>query len=272
MRQGYIGGLVLALAVAGTLAGCAVSTQEEVTMGQQYAGEVAKQMPLITDPPIIAYLTELGGQITKVADDRNLQWSFHLVDSKEVNAFAIPGGFIYVNRGLVERARNMSELAGVLGHEIGHVTQRHSVKQMQKARGAGIGVVLGCTLLRACNSDVAQGTINIASSAVFAKFSRTDEAEADREGVKYVIRAGIDPNGIPEMFDILLEERKQRPDAVEALVASHPLEEDRVKQARALIATYDPAVLRGLAKDDERFQAFKRRVLALPPSPTPKKQ
>jgi predicted Zn-dependent protease len=205
MRQGYITGLALALGVTLVTAGCSISTEKEVQMGEQYSAEIAKQLPLIKDPDVISYLTQLGGRLAKVADDRNLAWSFHLVDSKEINAFAIPGGFIYVNRGLVEHAENMSQLAGVLGHEIGHVTQRHSVKQT-------------------------------------------------------------------EMFEILLKERKERPDMVSTLFASHPLEEDRVKQARALIATYDASVLADLKKDDDDFHLFKQRVQALPPSPEPKKK
>ena len=116
MRQGYHSGSILALAAALTVAGCAISTQQEVQMGQQYSGEIAKQLPLITNPEILGYLNQLGNSIARLADDRSLQWSFHLVDSKEINAFAVPGGFIYVNRGLVEHAENMSQLAGALGH------------------------------------------------------------------------------------------------------------------------------------------------------------
>jgi predicted Zn-dependent protease len=272
MRQGYIAGLALALGMALGTTGCSISTEKEVQMGEQYSKEIAKQLPLISDPDILSYLTQLGGSLAKVADDRNLTWSFHLVDSKEINAFAIPGGFIYVNRGLVEHAENMSQLAGVLGHEIGHVTRRHSVKQMEKQRGATGLVLIGCIAFGACNSGLAEAGINVVGGVVFAKFSRNDESEADREGVKTTIRAGIDPNGIPEMFEILLKERKERPDMVSALLASHPLEEDRVKQARALIATYDQSVLGDLRKDDDDFHLFKQRVLALPPSPDPKRK
>jgi predicted Zn-dependent protease len=267
MKQGYIAVAALALAVAG----CAVSTEQEVKMGEQYAGEIAKQMPLVNDPKINAYLTTLGTSLAKVADDRGLQWSFHLVDSKDINAFAIPGGFIYVNRGLVEHAENMSELAGVLGHEIGHVTRRHTVSQMKTRQGTSIAVAAGCVLTRACNDQVGE-VINVAGGMAFAKFSRNDESEADREGVKTVIRAGIDPNGIPEMFEILLKERKEQPSTVQTLFASHPLEEDRVAQSRELIKTYDPSVLKNLKKDDDAFHEFKRLVQALPPPPDPKKK
>jgi predicted Zn-dependent protease len=263
MRQQYILGVAFVLGATA----CGMSTQQEVALGTQYSGEIAKQLPLVNNSQITGYLNSLGQSLAQVADTRGLQWRFHLVNSKEVNAFAVPGGFIYVNRGLVERARNMAQLAGVLGHEIGHVTLRHSVQQMQKAQGANMTAVLLCTLTNACSSSAAQAAINVGGGALFAKFSRDDEREADREGVKTAIRAGIDPNGIPEMFEILLAERRARPDAVSAIFASHPLEEDRVQGSRDLIATYQPNVVRGLRKDDAAFQAFKQRVLALPAPP-----
>src|SRR5690349_4852348 len=123
-------------ALALTLGACGVSTQQEVEMGAQYAAQVDQQLPIISDPEINRYINVLGDSVARLADTRNLEWTFRVVDSREVNAFAIPGGFIYVNRGLIERATNMSQLAGVLGHEIGHVTQRHSIQQMQKSQGA----------------------------------------------------------------------------------------------------------------------------------------
>lgn len=260
MRQKYTTVIALAL-VAG---GCSISQEQEVEMGQQYSAQIAKELPLISDPSSVNYINSLGTRLARLADTRNLSWHFHLVDAKEVNAFAVPGGFIYINRGLIERAQNMSQLAGVLGHEIGHVTQRHSVEQMQKAQGANIGVVLGCTLLGACGSAAVQTGINVVGSGVFAKFSRDHERESDEEGVRTLVRAGINPNGIPEMFEILLVERRARPDAVSALFATHPLEEERVAEARKQIATFDQRVLRGLQTDDAAFQNFKRRIQSLP--------
>lgn len=259
-----------ALAVALVLSACAVSQQQEVQMGQQYAAEVEKEMPIIHDPEVVRYINVLGDSLASVTDDRSLTWHFAVVDSKDINAFALPGGYIFVNRGLIEAATKMSEVAGVLGHEIGHVTQRHSIKQMQKAQGANVGVTVGCILTGVCNNGLAQAGINAAAGGVFSKFSRDDEAEADREGVKTVIRAGIDPNGIPEMFKILLEERKQRPGAVESFFLSHPIEEDRIAATQQLIAAYPQPQLQGLTDDSPNFQAFKKRLQSLPPSPPPK--
>ncbi len=255
--------LAVSLLVLGTSA-CAVSTQQEVEIGTSYASQIAKELPLIQDPAINSYITALGDSLARVADQRNLDWHFHVVDSREVNAFAIPGGYIYVNRGLIERATNMSQVAGVLGHEIGHVTRRHSVKQMQKAQGTNIGATLLCTLTSACNSGLSQAALQVGASAAFAKFSRTDEAEADVEGVRYVIKAGIDPNGIPEMFEILEKERKTAPTEVDKWFASHPMEESRIAETKALIAKYPASELKGLTRDTKEFQTFKRRVMSLP--------
>src|ERR687887_766677 len=137
----FLAGAGLALSTAA----CAtVSTQQEVQMGADYSRQINSQLPIVQDPEINRYINVLGDSIAKLSDDRNLDWHFYVVDSKEVNAFAVPGGFVYVNRGLIERADKLDQPAGVLGHEIGHVTQRHSIKQMEKAQTANIGVTLAC--------------------------------------------------------------------------------------------------------------------------------
>ena len=252
-------------------ASCGVSQQQEVELGASTAAQVSAQLPLIKDGSVVSYINSLGNQLAKVTDTRGLDWHFTVVDSKEVNAFALPGGWIYVNRGLIERATDMSELAGVIGHEIGHVTRRHSVQQMQQAQGANVGVSLLCTLTKVCDSGAGQAAVGIGGSALFAKFSRTDEAEADAEGVTTTIKAGISPRGIPAMFKILLNERQSNPGAVDAFFASHPLEEDRITATEKQIAGFSSTQLQRLTKDTQAFQTFRRRLLALPPSPPPKK-
>jgi predicted Zn-dependent protease len=177
---------------------------------------------------------------------------------------------VYVNRGLIQRADQMDELAGVLGHEIGHVVRRHTVKQMEKAQGANIGVTLACVLTSICNSQVAGAAINIAGGAVFARFSRQDESEADAEGVKNVVRAGINPRGMVTMFQKLLDERRSRPGAVESWFLTHPLEEDRINSVQALINQIPPPQLAQLGTDTRNFHAFKSRIQSLPPSPPPR--
>jgi beta-barrel assembly-enhancing protease len=255
---------------AALLASCAISQQQEVELGATTAAQVAAQLALVRDAAVVNYVTTLGNQLAQATDTRNLDWHFTVVDSREVNAFAVPGGWIYVNRGLIERATDMSQLAGVLAHEIGHVTRRHSVQQLQQAQGANMGLSLLCTLTKVCESGVSQATINVGGSALFAKFSRSDEAEADAEAVKTTIRAGISPLGIPAMFRTLVSERKNNPGALDAFFASHPLEEARITATEARIATYPASQLQPLRKDTQAFQTFRRRLGALPPPPAPK--
>jgi predicted Zn-dependent protease len=256
--------LICALTFAATTAACGISTQQEVQMGAEYAAQINAQLPIVQDAEINRYVNVLGDSIANLADNRGLDYHFYVVNAAEVNAFAVPGGFIYVNRGLIDRTQNLSQLAGVLGHEIGHVVRRHSVKQMEKAQGANIGLVLGCTLINVCGSGAAQAAINIGGSALFAKFGRDDEREADVEAVKNVVRAGIHPNGIPEMFQILLNERQRNPSAVEGWFSTHPGEEDRIRETSALVAQYDAAILRTLTTNSTRYNDFKARVRALP--------
>ena len=259
--------LLLGFVAVVTLTGCGVSAQQEMEMGAQTAQEINSQIPLVRDPEINRYINVLGDSLARVADNRGIDYTFYVVDAPEVNAFAVPGGYVYVNRGLIERTRNMSQLAGVLGHEIGHVVLRHSVQQMEQMQQAQVGVTLACILTSICQSQAGQAAINVGGTALFAKFSRDDEREADQQAVTTTVRAGINPNGIPEMFEILLAERSRNPGAVDSWFSTHPLEEDRIAQTRAMISKIDPAVLRTLTTDTQAYQTFKRRVQALPPSP-----
>jgi predicted Zn-dependent protease len=250
-----------------TVAGCSVSTQQEVELGTQYSQQINSQLPIVQDPEVNRYINVLGDSIARLTARGDLPWQFFIVNSAEVNAFAVPGGYIYVNRGLIERAKNLSELAGVLGHEIGHVVKRHSIKQMQQQQGAQVGVALGCVLLNVCNSNVAATGINLAGSAIFAKFSRDDEAQADEVGIDNVVRAGISPKGIPEMFQILLDERQADPGSTELWFGTHPTEESRIADTQRIIDRIDPTILRTLTYDSPRFHDFKQRVQSLPAPP-----
>jgi predicted Zn-dependent protease len=258
---------MLVVGAVAVLAACGVSTQQEVELGTSYSQQINAQLPIVSDPEINRYVNVLGDSIAKLSDERNLDWHFYIVDSREVNAFAVPGGFIYVNRGLIERAQNLSMLAGVLGHEIGHVTERHSVQQMEKMQQANIGVTLACILTKVCESQAAGALINVAGTAVFAKFSRDDEREADRAGITFVTRAGIDPRGIPAMFRVLLAERNRQSSAVDSWFSTHPLEEDRIQETEAMISQIDQAILETLTTDTPNYQDFRRRLTALPPPP-----
>lgn len=242
---------------------CGVSTQQEVQMGRQEAANINRQLPLVTDPEVNRYINLLGDMIATRTSRGDLDWRFYIVDSREVNAFAVPGGFIYVNRGLIERTENMSELAGVLGHEIEHVVKRHTIRQMEKAQGANIGVTLACVLTNICNSQVAQAGINIAGTAVFAKFSRNDEIEADAGAVTNTVRAGINPRGVITMFEKLIAERRQGRSAVAGWFATHPGEEDRIVQVQAHINRL-PAASRQGTTNTTNYNSFRSRIRSLP--------
>ncbi len=249
---------------------CAISQKQEIQLGGEYASQINTQLPIVRDAEVVRAIATLGNSLAAVADMRGLTWHFAVVDSKEVNAFAVPGGWVYVNRGLIARAQSMDELAGVLGHEIGHVTRRHSVQQMQKSQQVGGGLLALCTLTKVCNTGAAQATIDLGGTALFARFSRQDEAEADEDGVRTSVRAGVNPEGIPRMFRHLLAERRSDPGAVDAFFATHPLEEDRITATSRQIAAYAPSQLKGLRSDSDAFQQLKRRLASLPPSPTPR--
>jgi predicted Zn-dependent protease len=260
---------IITLGAAIFITACSVSQDQEVQLGRQNAEQINAQLPLVEDRPIADYVQQLGTAIAKTTSRADLDWQFFVVDSREVNAFALPGGFIYVNRGLIERTSRLDELAGAIGHEIGHVVRRHSVQQMEKANGANVAVGLTCTLTRICESNVAQAAIQVGGAALFARYSRRDEMEADSEAVVNVIRAGIDPEGIPTLFEKLLQERRTSPMRIEAFFASHPLEEDRIRNTEQEIAALDPSLRRGLVKDQPSYHQFQARLRALPPPPEP---
>ena len=260
-------GRASALLLTALLLGCEVSQDEEVQLGRRNAEQVDAQLPLVRDPVATSYVQQLGTSIARTTERSDLEWRFRIIDSREVNAFALPGGFIYVNRGLIERTDQLDELAGVLGHEIGHVVQRHSVQQLEKQTKTGVAVEIGCRLTDLCNSDVARAAIQVGGAALFARYSRQDEAEADSVALEYVIDAGIDPRGIPSLFEKLIEERRRSPMRIEGFFASHPLEEDRIVATRREIASLDPSTLQGLRQDDPSYQQFKAHLAALPRSP-----
>jgi predicted Zn-dependent protease len=253
------------------LAACSVSEDQEVALGRQNAEEINAQLPIVGDPAISSYIQALGESIAKKTSRADLDWHFYVVNTKQVNAFALPGGFIYVNRGLIESADRLDELTGTLGHEIGHVIQRHSVKQMQNAQKTNLGVAVVCTLTSICHSGLTQVAVQVGGNAYFARHSRLDELQADSEGVVNVTRAGYDPQGIPDLFQVLLKEREYQPTVVEGWFASHPLEEARIQKARQLIAREKVDPSQKLLVDSPEFHAFKKRVSELP-APAPARQ
>jgi predicted Zn-dependent protease len=259
----------ITIAAAALLAGCGVSTQQEVQMGQDAAQQVNAQLPMVQDAYIQNYVNALGQRIASRTSRADLNWQFQVVNSDVVNAFALPGGFVYVNRGVLARASNMSEVAGVLGHEIEHVVRRHSVKQMEQAQGANVGVGILCALTGVCQSGVAQAAINIGGTAVFAKFSRQDEIQADEGGFNNLIRAGINPRGMLTLFQKLLAEEQQSGGGgnVSAWFSDHPGTSDRIADIQRLISQTPASTLNSLATNDANFSNMKSRLGRLGPAP-----
>ena len=256
------------------LAGCGVSTQQEVQMGQQEAQQVNAQLPMVQDAVINNYVNALGNRIASRTSRADLQWQFQVVNSDVVNAFALPGGFIYINRGVLERATNMSEVAGVVGHEIEHVVRRHSVKQMENAQGANVGVGILCALTGVCQNGAAQAAINIGGTAVFAKFSRTDEVQADEGGFRNVMAAGISPRGMYTFFQKLLAEEQASGGggATAGWFADHPGTQDRLADIQQMLSQVPASQLNSLQSNDSGFATMKARLARLGPAPRPQGQ
>lgn len=259
---------IAALTGAATVgvASCAPSVQEEVQMGRQYAAEINQQLPIVQDAAIHRYINDVGGQIARAADPRGVQYTFHVVNSDVVNAFAVPGGYIYVNRGLIQRAENLSELAGVLGHEVAHVVARHGVDQMVRMQRAELGVALGSILLGQPGAAAATG-IQLAGGLYFARHSREAEREADDLAVQYLPAAGIDPTGIVTFFEKLMQQQQRQPSSVEQWFATHPLTQERVESTRAAVQAIPASQRQGLTTNTTQFQQFQARVAQLPPAP-----
>jgi len=259
----------LGVAVALGISACGVSQQQEVQLGQQESAQIQQQLPLVQDAVINQYVSSLGNQIASKTSRADLQWQFYVVNTDVVNAFALPGGIVYVNRGVLERADKMDELAGVLGHEIEHVVRRHSVKQMEQMQGANVGVALACTLTNICSNQAAATAINVGGTAIFAKFSRTDEVQADEGGFRNLINAGISPEGMLSFFQKLLAEEQQggSSSAVNSWFSDHPGTQDRIQDIQNMLAQVPASTLRSLTTDTQAFQQMKRRVMSLPPAP-----
>jgi beta-barrel assembly-enhancing protease len=251
------------------VAACGVSQQQEVQMGQQEAAQVNAQLPILQDAEVNSYINQLGNAIAHTTSRADLAWEFRVVNTDVVNAFALPGGFIYVNRGVLSRAANESELGSVVGHEIEHVVRRHSVKQMEQMQGANVGLALACTLTNVCQNQAAQAAINIGGTAVFAKFSRTDEVQADEGGFKNEMNAGLNPRGMLTFFQKLLDEEQRSggTGATASWFADHPGTQDRIADVQRMLSQVSASKLNSLRSDSQGFQSMKRRLSQLPAAP-----
>jgi predicted Zn-dependent protease len=248
------------LALAAVSAACAVSRQQAAQLGAQEAARLNQELPLIRNATADQYVEELGQRIVSHTPLAGQDFEFNLYRSDEVNAFALPGGFIYVSTGLVNAADDESELAGVLAHEIAHVTLGHSAEQMERVQSANLGAGLLCVFTSVCQSGAGRAAINVGGSAYLAKFSRSAEREADLTAVPYVVASGIHPNGLVTMFEELARMRQSNPGLLASWFSSHPEAGDRAEYVRARIAQYPAQILNGLATNSSAFPQFRRLV------------
>ncbi len=212
-------------------------------MGNQYAAELSKELKELDDPTVQRYVQEIGQKIVAVCDRQDIEYHFTVIDDpKTVNAFAVPGGHLYVYTGLLLAADNESEIAGVMGHEVGHVVARHSANQMAQAlvAQAGVGAVQNALSTEGGTDwlSLAGGMIaNVGAQGYLLKYGRDDESESDALAVKYSIKTGYDPEGMATFLEKLFElSGGQDPSTLEAIMSSHPPTRERVENVRRLIA------------------------------------
>ena len=253
----------LSVSTAATAQLFGLSEEDEIELGRRVAAEIEKDLTLLDDEVVTSYLADLGDSLAERSGRPNIEYRFRLVDSPEINAFALPGGFIYVNRGLMEAADTESELAGVLGHEIGHVVARHGAEQAQRAQLAGLGLsVLDRLLGRGTGGQIATLAAQMATEGTFMRFSRDAEREADRLGAQNLIDGGHEPRGMVTFFEKLDAMGERQPNAVERFFASHPSPSERAGNVADLVGTVDGTT--GRRVDSRAFGDAKRRLLALP--------
>ena len=261
----YRAAVGLALGALALTAACSVSESDERAIGAEEAASVDSQLPILRDTVVTAFIAKLGQSIASRTSRADLDWRFAVVNTDDVNAFSLPGGFIYVNRGLVEHSDRLDELAGVMGHEIGHVVRRHSVRQLQKAAKRDVGVVLLCTLTSACHTLGGAIAARTVADAMTARYSQRDETEADSEAVINTVRAGFDPEGLPAFLQWMLDQRTDQPTPIDAFFATHPTDQARIVSLDRQIAKVARSPRGALASDTPEFQNIRQHLRALPP-------
>lgn len=205
------------------------STDKEVQMGQSIAKEVAKEYKMADDPLIRKRVEDIGQKIAAVSDRKEIDYHFDVIDDEEVNAVSLPGGFVYVNKGLIDNVSSDDELAGVLAHEVGHIVARHSIKKLQAMQGYSI-----LRLLLAVTPQTGEvgGAADAAFTQLMLGYSREDELLADQLGARYTRLAGYDPHGIIKFLDKLQEINKRKPLRPYNYFKTHPYVPDRIREVK----------------------------------------
>jgi beta-barrel assembly-enhancing protease len=213
------------------------SREKEIQLGRQLSLEVEQQAKLVEDELITEYVNRVGQNIV-LHSDAKVPFTIKVIDSDEVNAFALPGGFFFVNRGLILAADNESELAGVMAHEIAHVAARHAMENQGKAQAMNYGMLAGIIFGGGILSTVLQNGGGILGALGMMKFTRGAEEEADKLGVQYLYASGYDPTGMATMFEKLAAQNKKKPGTLAKLFSSHPQSLDRRDASLALVARF----------------------------------
>ncbi len=247
-------GRLLALTLAAVVAGaCAsnpvtgrrevslMSEADEIAIGRQGDTEIRREMGVYADEELQRYVSGVGERIASVSHRPNLPWTFTVVDVPAVNAFALPGGYIYVTRGLLAHLGDEAELAGVLGHEVGHVTARHAAQQYTRSTTGGLGVLLASIFVPGMRpfSDLASAGLG----TFFLKYGRDDELESDRLGVEYAAKAGWDPASVPRFLETLSRLDAMSARGVPNWLSTHPDPGSRVMKAAPVAATFADGAL-----------------------------
>jgi predicted Zn-dependent protease len=235
------------------------SLEHEIALGKSLAQEVERSSKLIDDPVVTEYVNRVGQNLVRNSDAR-VPFTIKVIDSDEVNAFALPGGFFYVNSGLILRAQEESELAGVMAHEISHVCARHGTKNATKGEAMQLAMIP--LMLLGPGGWAGYGIYEAASLAIpvtYLKFSRDSEREADYLGLQYMYKAGYDPNSYVTFFERIQADEKRRPGTIPKVFSTHPPTPDRIEATQKEIARILPAKQEYIVTTSE-FDSVKSRL------------
>jgi len=242
------------------------SPQQDIQVGRENAADVDKKLPLVNDPEVVRYLNNLGRRLASFAPYNNdYPWTFKMLNSKDINAFALPGGYSYVTRGAFEAAEDEAQLAGVMAHEISHVALRHGTSQASKMMMAQMPLaILGGMLGQSSSltAQLAELGLGFGVNSLMLKNSRTAESQADEVGTYILHQAGYDPHALEQFFQII---EKKYPQRTLQFFSDHPNPENRVKDLDAFIATLGPSP--GRTTNSRDFEAVKKRLLGMAPPP-----
>ena len=203
-----------------------ISEEREIAMGREYDPQISQMYGVYDDKKLLKYVDDLGQKVAKISHRPNLKYEIKVMDSPVINAFAVPGGYVYITRGILAYLNSEAELAGVMGHEIGHITAKHSVSQQSKAQLAQIGLGLGSVFIE--GFDQYAGLAQQATGLLFLKFGRDDETQSDKLGVEYSSKVGYDSHHMANFFKVLDKMQSGSGNSLPSFLSTHPNPTDRV--------------------------------------------